>query len=370
MTISNKLYDDLIALCASNEGFYFADHFIEGDDAPYRIFNYRLATYSDFLLPGALECRGHTFRISPLRGAELVSLPMEKFFNIGENPFTMNLDWSKVVRVDDKLDGSLISTVQVGNGFILKSKGSLSSVQAKAATVWLDNVENREFRAYVELLMHNACTVNFEWTAPDNQIVLGYNNSSLRVLNVRSMKTGEYLSKSESGIPDEYWVEMFDEVVDDVWIENARLKTGIEGYILWFSNGQKAKLKTDWYCALHLQKEQVNNPRRLFESVLMECSDDLKTLFTNDPTSVARIESMEVFGKNLYNSLHKRIEDFYQTNKHLDRKEYAIKGTTELKNDGVFSQAMNLYLNKDMGLRDFLIKNYKRYGITDISSDD
>ncbi len=369
---SIKLYNDLMALCASNEAFYYIDHEYGGET--FRIFNYRLASYSDFLLPGALECRGHMFHINHSdmnpHGPCLVSLPMEKFFNVGENPFTMDLDWSKVVRVDDKLDGSLISTVQFGNDFILKSKGSLSSDQAKAATAWLNRDENSPFKWMLWNLASQAYTVNLEWTAPDNQIVLGYDDARLRILNIRDMRDGSYLSKAHSGIPSQYWVDMFDEVVDDAWIENARKKVGIEGYVLWFENGLKAKLKTDWYCDLHLQKEQVTNPRRLFESVLMERSDDLKALFVNDPLSVARIESMEAFGKSLYNRLHKLVDEFYQSNKHLDRKDYAIKGQAELKKDGVFSQAMNLYLGKDIGLKEHLVKNFKAFGITDTSTED
>ena len=56
-----NLWNDLMALCASNEAFYFVDQTKDGDK--YRVFTYRLASYSDFLLPNALECRGHTFRL-------------------------------------------------------------------------------------------------------------------------------------------------------------------------------------------------------------------------------------------------------------------------------------------------------------------
>jgi hypothetical protein len=74
---------------------------------------------------------------------------------------------------------------------------------------------------------------------------------------------------------------------------------------------------------------------------------------------------MEVKAKALYNRLHKLVDDFYQTNKDLSRKDYAILGQQELKADGVFSQAMNLFLGKDMGLKEHMIKNYKAFGIVD-----
>lgn len=359
-----NLYNDLMKLCSENEAFYFVDHRHDGEI--YRIFNYRLASYSDFLLPGALECRGHTFRISNCEDTPyLVSLPMEKFFNVGENPMTMDLDWSKVVRVDDKRDGSLISTVRTPTGWILKSKGSLSSEQAVAASKWLAG--RPEFSNKIQQLVHDNYTVNMEWTAPDNQIVLGYSEPSLRVLNVRDKVTGEYLYREDTAFTLEEWVDMveYGEEVNQEWIDNARNLTNIEGFILWFHDGMKVKLKTDWYCHLHLQKEQITNPRRLFESVLNETSDDLKTLFGSDMLSISRIEEMEVKTRGLYNRLHKLVESFYQENKELSRKDYAIKGQQELHKDGVFSLAMNLYTGREMGLKEHLVKNYKSYGIVD-----
>lgn len=195
------LFNDLMTLCASNEAFYFVDHVFMGDT--YRVFTYRLASYSDFLLPGALECRGHTFRLGET--PELVSLPMEKFFNIGENPMTMNLDWEQVTYVEDKRDGSLISTVKVGaSDFILKSKTSLSSQQARDAMALLGTDAYTGLRDALSELTMQGCTVNMEYTAPDNQIVLGYKEAALRVLNVRYLDNGTYVPLQATNIPPEY----------------------------------------------------------------------------------------------------------------------------------------------------------------------
>ena len=363
-TTVGTLYTDLMTLCSETDAFYYVDHIYDGH--LYRIFNYRLASYTDFLKPGAMECRGHTFLING-DSSVLVSAVMEKFFNVNENPMTMDLDWTRVVRVDDKRDGSLISTVRTPTGWILKSKTSLSSQQARDAMALLATREYTQLHMYLSQLVTRGYTVNMEYTAPTNQIVLGYKDAELRVLNIRCMETGNYLPLDASGIPPQYLVDTYYFDVNDLWIDHARTLTGIEGFVLWFADGMKVKLKTDWYSNLHLQKEQVTNPRRLFESVLMEQSDDLKTLFLEDPQSIQRIEEMEVKAKTLYNRLHKLVDDFYQANKHLSRKDYAILGQQVLKADGVFSQAMNLYLEKDMGLREHLIKNYKSFGIVDTS---
>ncbi|KAF3310894.1 hypothetical protein TWF173_009132 [Orbilia oligospora] len=342
------LYNDLMSLCASNESFYFVDHNYNG--VTFRVFSYH---------PSNAETT-----------PKLISIPMEKFFNVGENPMTMNLDWSKVVRVDDKRDGSLISTVSVGDRddgeFILKSKTSLTSQQAKLATNLLGTPEYEPLWEACRRMTKLGFTVNMEYTAPTNQIVLTYKGTELRVLNIRSIDDGSYLPLSDLDIPTKFLVDTFADKVSQSWVDDARTKTGVEGWVLWFDSGMKVKLKTDWYSNLHLQKERVASSRSLFELVLMEQSDDLKTLFLKDPQSIARIEEMEVKAKTIYNRLHKLVDDFYQTNKDLSRKDYAVLAQKLLKAEGVFPQAMNLYSGKAMGLREHLIRNFKSLGLVEV----
>lgn len=352
-----------MALCDGSDVFYFQDHVYEGNT--YRIFNYRLASYGDFLKPSALECRGHTFLIKEGEAAELVSLPMEKFFNLGENPFTMDLDLSQVIRVEDKRDGSLISTVAVptySEVIHVKSKGSFTSDQAKAAYKMLNyGDEYWEFAKLVRSAVGSGYTVNMEYTAPSNQIVVGYTKPSLTVLNIRDNISGEYIDPINFGFPAYHVADYQEREVDKTWLEMIDLETGKEGYILQFDNGLKVKVKNSWYCNLHLQKEQVSQPRRLFEAVLHETSDDLKTLFKEDAQSIQRIVDMEVMVKREYNRLANIVDSFYTENHQLSRKDYAILGQQVLAPHGIFSLAMNLFLGNPHGLKDWMIKNYKKF---------
>ena len=77
-----KLYNELLELTGTNEAFFFKDQVL--DDITYRVFAYRLASYSDFLLPSALECRGIMFEMKDGNPIRLAAMPMEKFFNDGE----------------------------------------------------------------------------------------------------------------------------------------------------------------------------------------------------------------------------------------------------------------------------------------------
>ena len=367
----NTLFDDLMALCESNEAFYFVDQ--KMGDTEYRIFTYRLASFTDFQNRNAVECRGHTFR-KDADGWKLASLPMQKFFNYSEHVgWKTDIDLNSTVYIMDKLDGSLISTVEANDyygAYFLKSKASFYSKQAVDAGKWLNgNTEKAErLRQGVNSAVMQGWTVNMEWLSADNQIVVGYDEQRLVVLNARHMETGEYMGR-ESMIRcfgEENIVQSFD-IPDNMeeWLVEAEKMTGIEGFVICFANGLWVKHKTEAYCILHKLKDSINNDRRLWEACINETADDLRALFVDDPVSIAKIIDMEEKAAKVYNHADKTVKEFFNENKHLDRKSYAILGQEKLNKDGLFSLAMNLYLGKEMDLKGFLVKNYKSYGIKD-----
>merc|ERR1712025_613624 len=120
----------------------------ESSGKTYRIFNYQLASYAQFCMPNGLECRGHMFEIDenqkPIR---LAALPMPKFFNIGENPFTQNLNFENVRQVMRKEDGSLISTfLDKNEELAFKSKASLTSDQVTDVSEFMRLPEQSKFK--------------------------------------------------------------------------------------------------------------------------------------------------------------------------------------------------------------------------------
>jgi len=375
-TYQTTLYNDLMKLANSSDAFYFADQKL--DDRWYRIFNYRMCSYSEFLKPNALECRGHMFEITEEgENAEMLrvaALPMSKFFNLNENPFTMELDLSSVDMIEDKADGSLISSyVQVvmdEDNIWLKSKGSLSSPQAEDSMVWLE--EYPTFKQELLLMGKNHFTVNMEWCAPFNRIVLPYNTPHLKVLNIRNNLDGTYMDLDD--LPLEYpeirsrWTERFK--VDDpaTFVGTIPDMKGIEGFIIRLESGQRVKIKTAWYMALHHTKDSINSPRRLFEAVCEEATDDMKSLFHDDMLAIATINKMEEFVAEKFNHMVEQVETYYKNNKDLSRKDYAINGQKEL-DKMYFGLAMNKYVGNDFSYRDFLKSQWKKLGLKESEED-
>ena len=347
------LYDDLIQLCDDeNNGFIYRD--FQKKDRCFRIFDFRRASYSDFVRKGALNCRGTMFAMNGLQPSRLASLPMEKFFNLNENPFTMDLDLSTINKAEAKADGSLISTYICNDELSLKTRFSISSSQCIAAMAWLE--ERSTFKHELQSVVRSGYTVNMEWCSPDNRIVLPYPEPVLTVLNIRNHATGAYVDVER--LEDEFgsntleikkqWVEQHSVPDWKYWVEQEVLdQKDIEGYVLHFESGMLAKLKTKWYSALHTSKAMATNSRELFGIVVDGMSDDLRARFYDDERVVHLIDEMESIVNPAYNRLVQSVTDFYESNKNLDRKEYMIKGQRELAKDD-FGIAARLYLGKDV----------------------
>ncbi len=368
-----QLWNDLQTLVHTSEAFYSVDQSIDG--LYFRIFSYRLANYTEFMKPGGVECRGHMFEITqdgnPIR---LAAIPMQKFWNLNENPLTMNLDLSKIDYIMLKADGSLISTYLHNGELRVKSKTSLASDQAVAAMNLLRSDEYKDLAHELLGIEKLGFTINMEYVAPTNRIVIGYDKPALIILNIRSRDDGSYVDSIDldsDNFPTilSNWIEYVD--LDETFIKKEEFVAdipsmqGVEGYVVRLESGQLVKIKTEWYLVQHRAKDSINSPRRLFEAVLEEASDDLRSLFFDDPLALKMIEEMEVKVEKMYNHLVATVEKFYDTNNHLERKDYAILGQSELDRM-YFGLAMNKYLGKSVEYKTFMKSKWKEFGIKDI----
>ena len=372
MNRADALYQNLQMLTKSEDSpFYVVHHVGVFDSARYEVYSYLLASYTDFLQPDALECRGHMFRIEN-GNPVLASLPFKKFFNLGENPMTMDLDLSfeNIDSIYYKEDGSLISTYLDGNGELrLKSKTALTSTMAIEAMSILPTIKkpfaDRSLLEYCTALANDNKTVIMEYVSPKNRIVLPYEQCDLVVLGVRDNETFETWSTDDlrsTGL-DIYCAENkeFEDAADfEAFFNSIPKMKGIEGYVVTLKDGTIFKKKTDEYVSLHHAKDSVTSPRRLMDVILNEASDDIKQMFKDDTQALREIENMEIFVSHLVAGLMKPVDAFYHKNSKLERKEYAIKGQEELRKDQ-FSLAMQIYSGKEVDYKSYISRNYKKY---------
>lgn len=392
---TEKLYEDLMELVKTDESFYFKDFPLE--DKVYRIFNYNLANWSSFQKAGALDCRGTMYDVTNANDVILVSLPPQKFFNYEEG----NVDHT-ICKLGDKMvkmDGSLISTYKHNNQLYLKSKGSLFSDQANDSMVLLE--KNEKFKEELIKLVDLGYTVNLEYTSPKNRIVVRYQQDDLTILSARNNADGKniFATSLKRLLEENNFNELIKNLVsyEDLrnseinqkdFIDEIRKEQQGEGYVQEFimSSGDSylGKVKNLKYISLHHTKDSVNSPRRLFEAIINEATDDLKSMFADDEYMLDKIESMERKVIPLYNKIIQSVKSFYENNKDLSRKDFALKVQKDYPK--ISGLIMSNYVNekikvgeipskvgkdgkpyiKEVEYKDFAIKYRKEvFGITD-----
>lgn len=325
-------------------------------------------TYSD---AWTREARGITFNV---HSGKVVSRPFHKFFNVNERESTQlhKLDWTRVTRVMDKRDGSMIHPVIVRESpgayavdhIRFKSKKVFDSDVAIAAQKFLK--ENNNYETFIwHVLQWKDATPIFEWTSPHQRIVLGYDKPELKLTHIRQNETGEYWKLDEIRfLANKYNIPMVDEVTEfssfEQMVEAAKTRENIEGWVVQFDDGEMVKVKTDWYMARH-RAFTYYRERDIVKLIMDEMIDDVKAMFVKDGVEIDSILDIE----------HRYAEDMrmiidittihYEQNKHLPAREIAAK----FKDHLYFGLIMAKYNGKEPKYLDFFERHMlkQNYGL-------
>lgn len=315
----------------------------------YTVSSYIVSAESTFDSPAARECRGVVFNAKN----KIVARPLHKFFNLNERDGARpeDFDWSKLMRVMDKRDGSMIHTVKTefdvafdGYGFDVKSKKSFQSDVANQARDWMAQREN--FLNFCEEVVSCDATAIFEWTSPTARIVLPYAEEALTLLHVRDNGTGEYwdpghlmVVAAHYGIPvvdhdlsgaDDLFEQMLsgDRNSKQVWAAVQRLAEtveNIEGWVFQFKNGEMVKVKTKWYMERHRAMTFLRE-RDIVGMVLSESIDDLKAMLAGEKVDITEIRQIEERVINAIRQIESCIDDAMKTVEefNMDKKAAAL----------------------------------------------
>ncbi|CAF3532798.1 unnamed protein product [Rotaria sp. Silwood1] len=311
MTINiDTLYDDLMSLCSQDDAFYYKD--IRLHAINYRIFNHRLCSYGRFKTrTAALNSCGTMFNITNSNNVKLVSLPPERIFDYEEG-FGQK-QYHERGRLGDKMekmDGALMSTFLHGRTskeqvLRLKSKQSLTSNQVLEA---------------MQLLVGNL----------------------------------DHLVPFESILPD---------VTQKQLLQDTYQQTHGEGYVIEIIQPDQrsylVKIKTQKYFMVYGDGGSENSPRSLFEAIINGNADDLAALFNDDTETLKRIDEMEKKIKPKYYRMIELVEQFYQKNKHLSKRDFvrSIKMTEDMKI--YLPLSTTLYEGKENDYKVFAMKHAK-----------
>ncbi len=232
-----------------------------------------------------------------------------------------------------------------------------------------------QYRDEIEEIVRRNYTVNFEYTSPLNQVVLFYFESKLSVLSIRCHSNGDTLfgDRLISFLHENHFSTILENIVSfktvsksithQELIESIRQETEGEGYVVEIiSSNQKSylvKIKTEKYLRLHHTKFSCCSSQHFFQCVIYEQTDDLRSLFINGKEILEKIQAMEEKVRPIYNQLIQSVELFYEENKSLSRKDYAIKASNTPQLKIYMPLMMNLYLGKENDYKKFSINHMK-----------
>lgn len=359
-------YEDCLKLCQYNDSpFYETKSVIDGFTIS--LFNYRLATNSDFKRPFAKELRGICF-VFNLDGTLFKRyILLQKFFNLNqvEESLLYNVKDYKIININNKEDGSLATFVKLPNGRIIgKSKMGFDNDQAKGITDVYS--KNREIKDLVDFCLDKDIIPVFEYVAPFNRIVLKYNVEELILLRLRDNNTGKYLDLNQflekfNGVKFAKFENNYssiEEMVDDVIVQED--KEGVVVHCL-DNNGNDFmfKVKTTWYNIRHrLFTEDIYRENILIGYIINDNIDDVISQLSEEDFELRnRIDVISNLVKHEINILVNQIDLLYNDflNLNSDRKEFALKnagdkfvslGFRRIKGEDSFEIAKSTILDK------------------------
>lgn len=290
----------------------------------YSILDYIYVTETTFTNPLALECRGLKF------GADgrLLARPFHKFFNLGEKERPHEVDWSRPHTVFEKLDGSMVHPARLNGATVFMTRKGLSE---QAVSAW--NVAGENVRRMAEDLILSGLTPMFEFTSPNNHIVVPYNDERLTLLAIRETVSGRYYSHAELMEAARSFRVATPEVYNmmgdaDALIGRARTLEGKEGYVVAFDDGHRLKIKADAYVLRHKALSQSVLEKNVLNWIATGAIDDVLPLLPN----IVRAKIVD-YQRRLFGCLetHCRVVDaFVREHEEAPRRNFAAAVQTEL----------------------------------------
>lgn len=369
-----QLFADLTQLVATSNGEFLTKNYpIDGhENLFYQVFTYSLPKFSSFKAPNGLNCRGTMFLVDKNTGsAELVALPMEKFFSLGEGDNTESrLKIEDAVRAFLKIDGTLLTSYidPITQKLAFKSKNVPVYINTEIVRKSLSaELENELFK-----LAQQGINVDLELTTPENRVMMEYTSYEVHTLKARSNLTGEYIDIRSDDFKAEYPVTtsiLAPEIpVSEVDVQ----RKDIEGYVLEFKDGRNLKVKTVPYLSIvgviSIQ-DMSKLGEKLYKAVIDEVIDEVRSLYVyreqSDRYPLARLleqtDIVEAYASKTYNEMVNTIETFYAEHKHLDKGSYAREAS---QHKPFMDALMCKYMGKEVNYKQLAIKLYAKKALS------
>lgn len=308
--------NDVLPFVSNRKDFVIAD---KGD---YKVIDYVFAGEDTFDHPARIECRGIKFAPD----GSVLARPLHKFMNIGQTADTQpdKIDFGQPHVVMDKLDGSMIHPAIVNGEVVFMTRMGRTDVARKA---------ERHLPEVIDMvcgMLSGGLTPIFEWTAPDNRIVVRYDESALTLLAVRDNVTGAYWPHGDlaaTGLPTVRHHDPRHTSAAD-FLAYARAIQGAEGFVVRFENGLWLKAKGGDYVLKHRAKDSILQEKNILALVLNGGLDDVLPLLDAPDADAAR-----AYAAAVEQGLHRTAQElaaFVSANENVPQRVFAMEHVNRL----------------------------------------
>lgn len=228
----------------------------------------------------ARELRGITFDATT---GELLSRPYQKFFNAGEREevLAQHIPFDDPHHVLEKLDGSMIHAFIAPDGdLVFATRWGVTPIARQAFEWHAGSDGGGAGRAALTDLAKSGFTPIFEWTSPDNIVVVRHDRPALTLTAIRHRETGTYVAYDQlpghAAALQVPLVEASGTVGHwERFVERAVAETEGEGYVIRFADGHMLKIKNAIYARVHKFKANLAREKDAAEIVISGALDDM-----------------------------------------------------------------------------------------------
>lgn len=308
------------------------------------------------------QCRGLVFDLA----GNVIGPGFEKFMNINECEETQAhmIDLSKPHVICEKLDGSMCRPVPMPEGgYRLFTKMGPTDVAGNAES-WVRN--NSNYDRFFRDTLAQGFTPLLEWCSRKNRIVVDYPEDRLVLLAIRNVQDGSYMPLGMMlELAGEYGVQVvrrYEGTVHNMehLMQDTRDLQGQEGWVIWFANGYRVKLKGESYLRIHRAKEMLVRENAVIGLILTESSDDVKSFLPKED-----MERLALYETKFWHGINETINAW--RTKHLEinitygdnRKGFAL-GEATLMDSFLRTALFKAWGNVDFDFHDYIVDVLKK----------
>jgi RNA ligase len=292
----------------------------------------------------------------------VIRRPFHKFFNYKESESILKEQsaFRGPFNVIDKMDGSMIAPFLSDGEIIWGTKMAAPDFHEEVAD--FVNHSDAHYRLFTLATIGYNATPIFEWISPDNRIVVKYKEPKLVLTGVRHNITGKYASyKSIKRAAESCDFEVAPlrefSTIENV-VEHNSDTSDEEGHIVFFSDGNMLKIKSDWYIDLHKMKENVHRDHVLSQIILRNELDDLLPKMDEHDLQIVKETSDELDYIMTYmiDNLNKIYDSIDKDSKDA-KKNFALDENISKENKTLIFSIWNRNLNASDVVKQFLLSS-------------